>query len=60
MDSNVGLMLNFGKSLLIFDRIDTLMEIHEQIDGITSEEIQSMADLYFTEGKCSLLSFDVK
>ncbi len=60
MESNVGLMLNFGKSLLIFDRIDTLMEIHEQIDAITSKEIQRMADLYFEEEKCSLLSFDVK
>ncbi len=60
MESNVGLMLNFGKSLLIFDRIDTLKEIHEQIDGITSREIQRMAELYFEEETSSLLSFDVK
>ena len=60
MDSNVGLMLNFGKSLLIFDRIDTLLEIHDQIDGITAAEIQEMAETYFVEDKCSVLSFDVK
>jgi predicted Zn-dependent peptidase len=60
MDSNVGLMLNFGKSLLIFDRIDTLIEIHDQIDGITSKDIQKMAEHYFDEEKCSLLAFDVK
>lgn len=60
MDSNVGLMLNFGKSLLIFDRIDTLIEIHDQIDGITSKDIQEMAEQYFNEEQCSLLAFDVK
>lgn len=60
MDSNVGVMLNFGKSLLTFDRIDTLIEIHDQIDAITSSEIQELAKEYFSEDKCSLLSFDVR
>lgn len=60
MDSNVGLMLNFGKSLLVFDRIDTLMEIHDQIDEITAEDIQSLAAAYFTDEQCSMLCFDVK
>lgn len=60
MDSNVGLMLNFGKSLLIFERIDTLLEIHDQIDQITAEDIREMAALYFAEDQCSLLTFDVK
>lgn len=60
MDSNVGLMLNFGKSLLTFDRIDTLLEIHDQIDGISAADIQQLAAEFFDEENCSLLSFDVR
>ena len=59
MDSNVGLMLNFGKSLLVFDRIDTLTEIHAQIDSITVGDIQTIAKEYFLEENCSMLAFDV-
>ncbi len=60
MDSNVGLMLNFGKSLLVFDRIDTLVEIHDEIDQISAFEIKSMAAEYFADEHCSMLCFDVK
>tara|TARA_B100000508_G_scaffold141095_1_gene146773 strand:+ start:52038 stop:53273 length:1236 start_codon:yes stop_codon:yes gene_type:complete len=60
MDSNVGLMLNFGKSLLIFNRIDTLLEIHDQIDAITANDIQEIAQKYFPEEVCSTLIFDVR
>jgi predicted Zn-dependent peptidase len=60
MDSNVGLMLNFGKSLLVFDRIDTLTEIHAQIDSITVGDIQTIAKEYFQEESCSMLAFDVR
>lgn len=60
MDSNAGLMLNFGKSLLTFDRIDTLIEIHDQIDAITAQEIQELAKEFFSADKCSILSFDVR
>lgn len=60
MDSNTGLMLNFGKSLLVFDQIDTLQEIYEQIDQITSEDIQKLAQTYFNSDQLSTLVFNVK
>ncbi|MEX2485414.1 MAG: pitrilysin family protein [Brumimicrobium sp.] len=59
MDSNSGLMLNFGKSLLIFDQIDTLQEIYERIDNITAEDIQTLSKQFFDPEKLSTLVFDV-
>ncbi|MDX1651919.1 MAG: pitrilysin family protein [Brumimicrobium sp.] len=60
MDSNSGLMLNFGKSLLVFDQIDTLQEIYEHIDSITADEIRTVAAEYFSPENLSTLIFDVK
>lgn len=60
MDSNSGLMLGLGKSLLIFDSIDSLEQIYESIDRITAEEIQLAAQKYFAEDQLSELIFDVK
>jgi predicted Zn-dependent peptidase len=60
MESNSGLMLNFGKSLLIFNQIDTITQIHDAIDAITSEEVQLMAQEYFDPKNMSEFIFDLK
>lgn len=60
MDSNTGLMLNFGKSLLVFDQIDTLQEIYEQIDRITASDLQDIARKYFDAEELSALVFNVR
>ena len=60
MDSNVGVMLNFGKSLLVFNEIDTLAEIYEAIEGITPQEIQGIAKEFLNESQLSSLVFSVK
>ena len=60
MDSNSSLMLNYGKTYLIFNQIDTLTEIHEAIDEITAEEILAVAQKYFSPESISELVFDVK
>lgn len=43
LDSNLELMLYLAKSLLIFGKIDTIIELYEEIDSITSEEIMQVA-----------------
>jgi predicted Zn-dependent peptidase len=58
MDSNSGLMLNFAKSLLFFNQIDTLIEIHRIIDQITVQEIQEIAEKYLAPANRSLLVFE--
>lgn len=60
LDSNVGLMQGLGKSLLLFNQIDTIQEIYSSIDKLTSEELQEIAQAYFREDNLSELIYDVK
>lgn len=58
MDSNSGLMLGYGKSLIIFDQIDTLDQVHHALDQITVEDVKRVAECYFGPEKISELVFD--
>ena len=60
MDGNGGVMLNFGKSLLVFNQIDTLSEINEVIDRITPEHIQVIAEEFLKPTEISSLVYSVK
>ena len=60
MDSNGSVMLNFGKSLLVFNQIDTLAEIYEAIESITPEEIQEIAKEFMESSQISSLVYSVK
>jgi len=60
MDSNMGLMLGLGKSLLAFNQIDTIKEIHEGIDRLTAKELMDIANRYFHPETLSTLIFDCK
>ncbi|MFN5505954.1 MAG: M16 family metallopeptidase [Flavobacteriia bacterium] len=59
MDVNSGLMQGLGKSMLAFGQIDTIAEMHQAIDKITAQEIQSLANQYFLKEQLSYLVFDV-
>lgn len=58
MDSNIELMFNLGKSLLIFGKIDSMKKIYAQIDMISSEEVREVAQEIFAPSKISQLIFD--
>ena len=60
MDSNNGLMQGLGKSMLAFNQIDTIDEIHQEIDKITSSDLLRLANEYFQENSVSELIFDVE
>jgi predicted Zn-dependent peptidase len=60
MDSNLGLMQGLGKSLLLFNQIDTVEEILAGIDAITAEMLQETAQKYFQPENISELRFEVK
>lgn len=60
MDSNANLMLGLGKSVLAFNQIDTIKEIHEGVDRLTSQELHAMANKYFAANLISELIFDCK
>lgn len=60
LDGNVGLMQGLGKSMLLFNQIDTIQEMYEAIDKLSSTELQAVARNYFQEDQISELVFDVK
>ncbi len=59
MDSNSGLMLGLGKSLLLFDQIDTIQEIYAGLDRLSADEILEIANTYFSPENCSELIFEL-
>ena len=60
LDSNSGLMIGLGKSLLLFNQIDTLQEIREGIDKVSSEQILDIANKYLDPEIISELIFETK
>ncbi len=60
LDSNAGLMLGLGKSLLMFNQIDTIEEIYDSIDKITASELLESANKYFDESLISELIFEIE
>jgi predicted Zn-dependent peptidase len=59
-DSNVGLMQGLGKSMLVFNQIDTIEEIYEGIDKLTIQDMQRVAQHYFQLDQISELVYEVK
>jgi predicted Zn-dependent peptidase len=59
MDSNSGLMLGLGKSLLLMNTIDTIEAIHDGIDALTAEQLIETANRYLDPSMCSILTFDL-
>lgn len=59
LDSNSGIMLGLGKSLLLFNQIDSIQEIYSSIDKLTVDELKDIAAKYFDESKISELIFEI-
>jgi predicted Zn-dependent peptidase len=56
-ENHESLMLSLGKSLLSFNRIDTIEEIYKKIDGITASELLETANEVFEPSKLSTLIY---
>lgn len=59
-ESNGGLMLSLGKSLLHFDRVDTLQEVAEKVEAITAAHVQEVANEIFDPTQLSTLIYTAK
>ena len=57
-ENNEALMLSIGKTLLAFNRIDTIEEIRMKIEAITSGEILESANDILNPGSLSLLKYN--
>lgn len=56
-ESNVNEMLSIGKSLLLYDRIDSIVEINEKIQRVTSSELLDVANEVFAPEMLSMLMY---
>lgn len=56
-ENHESLMLSLGKSLLIFDKIDSIEDICKKIDAVTSSELLETANDIFEPSKLSTLIY---
>jgi len=56
-DSGSALMFNLGKSLYLFNRIDTMKEVFHKLEEITAEQIQQAAMDTFHFEKMNVLAY---
>lgn len=57
-ESNSGLMLALGKSILIFDQIDSTKEIYQGIDRITTDDILLISNEIFAPEQLTYLIYN--
>lgn len=56
-ESNLHEMLSMGKSLLVFNKIDTIQQINEKIEQVTASELIEVANQVIDPTKLSRLIF---
>ena len=52
-----SLMLSIGKSLIVFDKIDTIEEIYKKIDNVTAPQLMDIANEIFEPSQLSTLIY---
>ncbi len=56
-DSNINEMLSMGKNIILYDKINTIKEIYERIDSITSSNLLETANEIFDLKSLSKLTY---
>ena len=56
-ESDLNLMLALGKSLLLYNKVDTFEEVKNKIESITTIDLQEAAKMVFKEEDLSILIF---
>lgn len=56
-ENKVSMMLAIGKSLLLYDTVDTMDVVYQKIEQLTAEELQDVANEIFDEDKLSSLTY---
>jgi predicted Zn-dependent peptidase len=57
-ESHESLMLSLGKSLLAFDKIETIEELYEKIDKISGSDLNEIANEILDPSKLSYLIYE--
>ncbi|MDD3876692.1 MAG: pitrilysin family protein [Bacteroidales bacterium] len=59
-ESKLNEMLSIGKSLLVYNKIDSIEEVYNKIDKISAENLQDVANEMFDEKNLSKLTYQKK
>jgi predicted Zn-dependent peptidase len=59
MESNSGLMLSLGKSVLLFNKVDSVAKMNASIEELTAADLQRIANKYMSEKQLSELIFEI-
>ncbi len=57
-ESNENYMLSMGKSLMIFNKVESLKEIERKVDAITPDELKDIANEVLDAGRLSYLLYE--
>jgi predicted Zn-dependent peptidase len=57
-ENNSSVMLALGKSLLMFNKVDTLNAIYQEIEKITAKQLFNIANEVFDEKRMNSLTFE--
>lgn len=56
-ENNCNVMLSLGKSILLYNKVDTLEVTHDKINAITTDELQNIANEIFNPKDISMLTY---
>ncbi|MBW6498059.1 MAG: insulinase family protein [Bacteroidales bacterium] len=56
-ESNLAEMLSMGKSILLYDKVDSIEEINQKIEAVSAAELLEAANEVFDPGHLSMLTF---
>jgi predicted Zn-dependent peptidase len=59
-EANQSEMIAIGKSVLVFNKVDTIEEIYRKIDNVDSADLLEVANTVFDPGQLSTLVFNYK
>jgi len=60
MEANQGEMIAIGKSILVFNKVDTIQDIYSKIDQVSAAGLVEVANQVFDPGQISVLVFNNK
>lgn len=58
LDSNLELMFYLAKSILLYNKVDSIQEIYQQIDEITMDEIKNVGHSTFDQSQISKIIYE--
>jgi predicted Zn-dependent peptidase len=60
MENVNGLMMSIGKTKLLYDEVETIEQVIQEVDDITAEQVLEIANKYLASDQLSILEYKIK